>query len=314
MKKGLKKILAALAAGAMLLSMNMSAFALEYNASTAYKDANTATVTVQYTAGAEEQVAFLAEDADGIIYIDQKAGTGNQETFTFDVSLTDAIDGATLKAGSTSEAYAEAKKQTISVAGKTITVTSDENGYAAVEEATVYDGVAKLYVFPAPGYEVDVIKLDGTVLTGLAKQADGFYSIDLASTGKDVAIDVTFKTATVTGDAVAVFTKVDDNSTATDRVITVFGRVTSAKDGGILLSTAAITATTDIPENYSADATVRAFPALAVNDAGAFSVTLTEAASEDAVHLKAGTYYVGVYAANDISSAVVGSAEAVTLN
>ena len=275
MKKGLKKILAALAAGAMLLSMNMSAFALEYSASTVYKDANTATVTVNYTAGENEQVAFLAEDADGIIYIDQKAGTGSQATFDFDISLADAIAGATLKAGSTSEAYAEAKKQTISVAGKTITVTSDENGYAAVEAATVYETSVPLYVFPAPGYEVNEIKLGETVLSGLTKQGD-FYSINLAGTGETVEINVTFKTATVTGDAVAVYTTLENGSTNAERSVTVFGKVSNANEGGILLSTAAITEETQIPEDYTATAVVRAFPALAVNAAGEFSVTLKE--------------------------------------
>ncbi len=313
MKKGFVKTLVALVAGVMLLSMNMSAFALEYGASTKYKDASTATVTVNYTAGATEQVAFLAEQSTNIIYIDQKEGTGSPATFSFDIPLTSAISEFTLKAGSTNEAYTDAKKQTLSLASKTLTVTSGENGYVAVDANTTYEETIKLYVMPATGFEVNTVTVDETVQENLTLQDGKFYSINLNGLGETVAIHVTFKAATITNDAVATFTSLTDNSDESKRSITVFGTATNASAAGILLSTGELTKTTKIPTSYKATAEVRAFPALALNANHEFSVTLEENVA-DAVHLTAGTYNVGVYAANANGHDVAVGTSAVTFS
>lgn len=312
MKKGLKKTLAALAAGAMLLSMNMSAFALTYSASTTYKNATTAQVEVKYTADATEQVAFLvtksAENNNDILYIDQKEGTGSEATFSFDMSFADAKAGATLKAGSTSEAYSESKKQTVQLFGYAITVNSDANGSAAVDETTVYDGAVKLYVRPNMGYELATIVVNEEDMTNSLTSQDDGLSYSISGINKDTTINVTFAKFENNATPVATFTKVEDYTDNDKRVVTVFGATTGETEGGILLSKNAITKETKIPENYSANADVRAFPALAKDGKGQFCVTLEEEVAS-AIHLTADSYYVGVYAINGNTPAIDGNAE-----
>lgn len=302
MKKGFMKTLAALAAGAMLLSMNMSAFALTYGADTNYDaTSGNARVTVTYTADAEEQVAFLAERGAEIIFIEQKEADGTSQSFSFNVDLDDATSGvATLKAGSTKTAYAENTKETINLLGREVTLSAVGEGYVAVDTnaaltKTVYEDTIEVYALPGMGKAVASISVNGVVQGAIIPQGN-LYSITLPAE-EEVSIAFTFADATVSGTPVATFTSVTNDSTDAERSITVFGTVANAVEGGILLSTEALNEDTAIPESYRVEAAVRAYPALAVNAEGQFYITLEEDV-EGAKHLTPGTYNVGVYAVN----------------
>lgn len=246
MKKGYFKTLAALAAGAMLLSMNMSAFALEYTASTTYKDDSTATVNVSgVTAAAGDEVAFLAENSSTIIYVDQKtAGTdGKVGDFSFDIDLTGAAASPTIKVGSTSTAAGDASS--IKIGEKTITLKSDGNGFVGFADTEIkdyvgteeiadvtgkaYDGQTTIvfYAAPAAGYKVDKVQVDSGGATETVVNEAGVYTATVDGTA-DHTITVSFvEKSNVVASALATSAVVSNKG----RVLTVFGKANTSDCG-----------------------------------------------------------------------------------
>lgn len=308
MKKGLKKILAALAAGAMLLSMNMSAFALEYNASTTYTEGNTATVNVTgVKAGANDQVAFLAENGNEIIYIDQKTAdaSGAVTDFNFTIDFDDAKATPTIKVGSTSTAAGAAKS--IKLEGKTINVkpNDEEYGQVAIDSSTVYGNSFLVYVAPYSDYYAtgnytinDEFK-NGTVTN------EGAISIniaDLEATG--AIIEIEFEKLYVANEAYisnVVVKELED-----ERGFTVIGTASGATDFGALLAVDdgdsfddELLITNGEIGNYNAfTKNIKKFAAMASNAKGQFSVTVTDNGNDgEYIHLPNGKYVVAGYAA-----------------
>lgn len=301
MKKGYFKTLAALAAGAMLLSMNMSAFALEYTASTTYKDDNTATVNVtDVAATAGDEVAFLAQNGETIIYVDQKTAGANGKVgnFSFDIDLTDAAASPTIKVGSTSTAAGEAK--TIKIGEKIITLKSDGNGFVGFADTEIkdYDGTEDIadvtgktysgqttiafYAAPAAGYKVDKVQVDSSSTIDAIASNDGVYTATVDDTA-DHTITVTFAEKTgVTANATATCATVSNNG----KTLTVLGKANTS-DCGIKVGD-------------------KQYAALVTNSDGAFCVVLD--ANNTETTFTTGTS-VTVYDGESTASATVTAAE-----
>lgn len=301
MKKGYFKTLAALAAGAMLLSMNMSAFALEYTASTTYKDDNTATVNVtDVAATAGDEVAFLAQNGETIIYVDQKtAGAdGKVGNFSFDIDLTDAAATPTIKVGSTSTAAGDAK--TIKIGEKTITLKSDGNGFVGFADTEIkdYDGTKDIadvtgkaysgqitiafYAAPAAGYKVDKVQVDSESAKEVIVSVDGVYTATVDGEA-DHTITVTFvQKSGVTAQATAESATVSSDG----KTLTVLGKANTS-DCGIKVD----------EQKYAA---------LVTNSDGAFCVVLDASGTETT--FTTGTS-VTVYDGEETASATVSAAE-----
>ncbi|MBQ4518542.1 MAG: hypothetical protein II997_08165 [Clostridia bacterium] len=313
MKKGLKKILAALAAGAMLLSMNMSAFALTYNASTTYTNETTATVNVtNVTAGANDQVAFLAENGSEIIYIDQKTAdaSGNVTNFSFAIDLKDAIAAPTIKVGSTSTAAGAATS--IKLASKTASATSNnaDYGQVIVDATTVYGDVVKVYVAPYSGYAPVSYSVNGDEAQPItAISNEGYITVDLTNvSGETAAIVVNFDEADA-GDVIV--TAQPATKLPTGRGFTVFGTASNAVEFGALVAGTEGEITnvnqSDIANLVPNTGAVKKFAALAADGAGAFSITVEDAEVNGAYVLpnsiSVATYAVGT----DFKTATAGT-------
>jgi len=298
MKKGLLRILSALVAVSMLLCMGVVAFAADYNVVTRYDSANDeVTVTTSVTGATPyEQVAFLVEKAENIVWIDQKPAdaSGNANS-----AFTDAADdavGATVKVGTSSLAastFGEAK--TIALPNYTVTwsVTGTSKVYAVTEETSDNDGTTStsdkvtFYIMAAANEE----------LTGITETIGGGEAADLAINEVVVGSKVT---RTVNANATYAFTFATKDVSAapapqvaagavtapteSTKTASVVATATNATEFGILVAVAPETGDFDfsvvtadnIDEYSTSSAVIRKYHALGANAAGQFAIELQD--------------------------------------
>ncbi len=312
----------------MLLSMNMSAFALTYTVSTTYTTGAEAEVTVRYTAKGNEQVTVLAEDKNNnIVYIDQEAvdnATTFDGTFNFKVDLAAATYAgpSSVKVGSTSTAAAiPAATQKITLDGKEVTVKANGEGVVSIADldvsadvqnvivddttveqsitGTAYGTQAIVYALPAAGYQATSYKVDNGEAQAIIGSASNAFAVSITG---DCTIEVTFTEVEATGTvtvSASSFTNVDGD-------LVLIGTAGGTDDFGMLLSTEAIAAGAEV-KGYAGSfkaGEAYMFPALAKNEAGQFSVTIEDAPAD--------TYYAKAYA-NDGAALQVAAAPAASV-
>ncbi len=124
MKKGLLRALSAVVAISMLFCMSMVAFAatpivVETTYTTA--EADTVRVVTSVVANPNEQVAFLVQKEDDIIWIDQQTADGSGNASSTFTDAAEGAKGATVKVGTTSLAASNFVEQSITLPNYTVT-------------------------------------------------------------------------------------------------------------------------------------------------------------------------------------------------
>lgn len=295
MKKGLLRTLSAVVAISMLLCMGLSAAAVTTSTSvTEYDIANSKVTVTTNVAGAvpSEQVAFLVEKGENIIWIDQKpADNSGAASSSFTDTVANAI-GATAKVGTASTAAtAIAQAGAIALPSYTVTWSVDSTtsyvvavaGNAAIDkEATsvATTDTVTFYVVCAPDEELLTINGEAAALVG------GKISYNVGETkvtayefafGKK-AIDeaVTPPVATKSGDV----TKAD----AENKAATVIATAENATEFGIVVAKQGYDFT-QVEANFASLATdggegveVIKLAALGANAAGQFVIKIDDAA------------------------------------
>ena len=306
MKKGYLKTLAALATGSLLLSMSLSAFAApRFNVTTTYGSDGMVDVTVSdISAGAGDEVAFLAEKGSEIVYIDQKTADTNGSVANFTFKLTEAqATGETqtkLRVGSTSQA-ADAGK-VVELAGKTVTlaVADPATGYVEAASQKTYANTLNVYVVPAAGYKLASYTVDsGTPVTEFIKTSEGAVTISGFADGSTVTFTFTEITEPETA-TVPTSGTVTPSATTNTKKAAVIAKATGATEYGILVAETAdaINAVTDV-STLTPFTAVKKFAALAANYDGSFGVTVQDALAADETeykHFTGNTYYYSIYA------------------
>lgn len=308
MKKGYLKTLAALATGSLLLSMSLSAFAAPtFTVTTTYGSGGMVDVTVSdISAGANDEVAFLAEKGSDIVYIDQKTADENGSVADFTFKLTEAqATGATktnLRVGSTSQAAGNG--QIVELASKTVTlaVADPATGYVKAASQTTYANSLDVYVVPAAGYKFASYKIgDGAAVTNFIKTTEGAVTIS-GITG-DCTVTFTFDEV-VAGEVTEIpSVPAGSGTTATmtadnKKEAAVIAKATGAKEYGILVAATAaeIDAVTDVSALTPFTA-VKKFAALAADYNGIFGINVQDALVDGAYnHFAGDTYYYSIYA------------------
>lgn len=305
MKKGYLKTLAALATGSLLLSMSLSAFAAPtFNVTTTYNGTDgMVDVTVSdITAGANDEVAFLAEKGSEIVYIDQKTAdsNGSVANFTFKLEEADATGTpqTTLRVGSTSEAAGEG--QVVALAGKTVTlaVADPTTGYVKAATETTYASSLDVYVAPAAGYKFTSYTVgSGEPVTDVIPTNESIVTVN-GITG-DCTVTFTFTKVTVAATpTVPTSGTVTPSVTTTTKEAAVIAKATGATEYGILVAETAeaIDAVTDV-STLTPFTAVKKFAALAANYDGSFGVNVQDALVDGVYnHFTGSTYYYSIYA------------------
>jgi len=327
MKKGLKKILAATTALALLLSMGMTAMAAEYNTVTTYDADGVHVETTVSTATTEKEYTYLVhKSADAaiadseIVYIDQKKASSGTVLFSFDTDVDNLgqsgnIYSATVQVGSNEDSAPTAGTgNTITLENKTVTYSA-VNGIAYVEEAgdvtaSTFESTITFKLIPAPGYtttgmtvnnETVELATNGTVATYTATVTDGAeYVFSFAEIADPVAPVVTTPSAPATTKTEGTITFTPNNFTAVDegktRQLTYFGNVANdAKEFGILVSKATFALTNG---EISATEDVIKYAAAGKSNSGNFAISLYETKTGDNFTslLASNKLYVAVYA------------------
>lgn len=240
MKKGLLRILSALIAISMLLCMGTVALAADYNVVTRY-DSETKNVTVNTSvtgATPYEQVAFLVEKEENIVWIDQKpADAFGNASSEFTDAADDAVD-ATVKVGTSSLAAGSfGSAKTIALPNYTVewSVSGDSKVYAVTDETSDIDGTTgtsdqvTFYIMPAAD----------EVLTSISETIG---SADAAELNLAEVVINSKVTRTVTANATYTFTFATKNvSTAPAPTAVAEGDATFVE--GATCTTASVTAT-----------------------------------------------------------------------
>ncbi len=306
MKKGLKALVAFVAAAALLASMSVVAFAANYETVTTYAGNGKVSVTTTVTGVAEnEQVAYLVKNGDSIVWVDQKAAEGTGASFTF---TTDALNaaglGSTIQVGTTSIAdgsFEAIKQNKVQFDGFNVTWSTDGNGMvyafvggvASADKATSTKayGEVTFVIAPNAGYVLDTIKKGGESV-GATIGSTRTFAVDAATN-----FEFTFKAAEIT-QASATTTETDIaaengvvliNGTA---IGTEFGVLASLENADKLdtLTAAEISAMTN---NVSKGGVVK-FSALGANEDGKFIIRLAD--TEGNTFIEGKTYTGCIYA------------------
>ncbi len=308
MKKGYLKTLAALATGSLLLSMSLSAFAApRFNVTTTYGSDGMVDVTVSdISAGAGDEVAFLAEKGSEIVYIDQKTADTNGSVANFTFKLTEAqATGETqtkLRVGSTTMA-ADATGKVVELAGKTVTlaVADPATGYVEAASQKTYANTLNVYVVPAAGYKLASYKVgSGTPVTEFITTSEGAVTIS----GITDTCTVTFTFTAATAGEVTETPSVPAGSetvatkTETTKEAAVIAKATGATEYGILVAeTAEAINEVDDVSALTPFTAVKKFVALAADYNGIFGVNVQDALVEGVYnHFDRDTYYYSIYA------------------
>lgn len=316
MKKGYLKVLAAVVAAVMLMSMGLSAFAATYTTTTTYNtsDESKVDVVTEVTGvGDEDQVAYLVtENVSGnnnIIWIDQQPADDGEVTFNFTTDAANALGlGSTVKVGSTTYAANgfEAAQTEVKLASFDVTVVSAGNGKVEVDAAATTNYVT-FTVYPDAGYEFDkCVIVDGEdetevawVVGSNAKKvkvtADSDYKIYFKKIAEAEVAEVPAK---VGASAVAEVEGV--------KVGSVAGKAVGAADFGILVANEAnadllvnITAAEVAALDETAESGVRKYKALGATEAGDYVINLKD---DNGVFFTEGAVYKAVmYALNGSS-------------
>lgn len=285
MKKGLKKILAATTALALLLSMGMTAMAAEYTTVTRYDADGVHVETTVSTATTEKEYTYLVHKsadpaiADSeIVYIDQKKASGGTVLFSFDTDVDNLgqsgnVYSATIQVGSndgsawTPEA---AKDGVINLVNKTVTYSA-ENGYVYVDEdaaealnagsTSTFDDEVIFHLVPAAGYKIDGMTITkneadlgasvfGDTYTAPVANGDVFKFIfaEIEETGSATVSTVNSELPNAKEEGGITFTpnQFTEDTTAKQRQITVFGTVIGvAEEFGVIVSRKAFTLNDD---------------------------------------------------------------------
>ncbi len=298
MKKGFMKALAAVAAGAILLTMSLSAFALSYDVATVYDAQGTSEVTVSnILAAAGEEVAFLVESESAIVYIDQKTadGSGNVADFSFVVDNGDyeIRVGSTGTANSAATTFALAQNKA-TVNGFDVTVSAADAAIEAGNRVAIEAGAGfvKVYTLAAAGWGVAGYTVNGE--EGVAIENGEFFTVEVTA---NAAIEVLFTQdkdamAPITGTPVA--TAAPAQPAFGENKAGVLATATSATEYGILLTQDAaaldaISVAADVAELSEDEGDVRKFVALAKNAEGQYAVVVQNVE---------GDWYACAYAVN----------------
>lgn len=345
MKKGLKKILAATTALALLLSMGTAAMAAEYSTETTYTEDGVSVVTRVIGATPEMEYTYLvsktgtvAQDSD-IVYIDQQKAASASFNFDFvtdvdNLNVASNVYSAVVQVGS-NEATAPTvgSGNTIELVNKTVTYSA-ENGYVYVDEfgddeASTFGDTINFKLIPAAGYKIAgmTIKKNGVDLA--ASVIDDSYSATVANNDEfefifaeiaETTDPVVTTVADVTGyDAVTessvTFTpnKFTDDAEGTTRQVTYFGTVTGdAKEFGILVSKASFSLVEGAIDGAEE---VMKYAAAGKSNAGNFAISLYETKAGDNFEslLAEDSLYVAVYAVDANDAISITAASALTL-
>lgn len=277
----------------MLLCMGVVAFAADYNVVTRYNSAtDEVTVTTSVTGATPyEQVAFLVEKSEDIVWIDQKPAdlSGNASS-----AFTDAADdavGATVKVGTSSLAastFGEAK--TIALPNYTVTwsVTGTSKVYAVTEETSDNDGstttsdTVTFYILTAANEKLTGIteaigSADATELT-IGEVVVGSKLTRTVNANAEYTF--TFATKDVSAAPAPVVTKGANTITGeTSKTASVVATATDATDFGILVAVKGENSLADITSLdglSTSSSPVRKYHALGANAAGQFAIELQD--------------------------------------
>ena len=314
MKKGLKALVAIVAAGALLMSMSLAAFAATYTTETAYVTGDNTKVQVTTNVSGlsgSEQVAYLvtSNNDSEIVWVDQKAATDGAAEFQFKTAAANAKNlGSTILVGSESIAagsFAADKQNLIKLADCTATWSVNGNGqvYAVEAESTTgsVKGSAVTFVaLPDAGYALTGITANGEAVASIGTQ--NVRTFDLVA---DTAYEFTFS-AVAAGTPTA--TVANSTFAVAEKTVSIQGKATNATEFGILvgeganaLDAAAITA---MDSNVNYDGIVK-YAALGANEDGTFIISLTD---EGDVFANAAEAFSGVVYAINGSTVVTSDA------
>lgn len=270
----------------MLLCMSMVAFAdgQAYNVTTTYDGTNVTVTTSVSGAVPSEQVAFLVEKGEDIIWIDQKpADNSGAAASVFTDTVADAV-GATVKVGTASfAANSFGAVKSIALPNYTVTWTVEGSAKAIVtavaDAAEETDGnvstsrTVTFYVAAPANEKLVAINGDAPSIIGNAitynVSADTAFTFTFAA--KDVA---TAPEPTVPSQEVAAVTEVEGAKTAG-----VTATVTDAVEFGLLVAkkgTADLTAVTSLDGLGYDSALIRKYEALGANSFGQFVIQLQD--------------------------------------
>lgn len=315
MKKGLKALVAIVAAGALLMSMSLAAFAATYTTETAYVSGDNTKVQVTTSVtglAGSEQVAYLvtSNNDDSIVWVDQKAATDGAATFSFKTAAANAKGlGSSILVGSESIAagsFAADKQNLIKLAEANITWSVVGNGkvYAVEAESTTgtVEGDAVTFVaLPDAGY----------VLTGITKAGVAVPSIGTSNVRKfdgltvDTAFVFTFEAVAAGAPTASVAAA---NFAVVDKTVSIQANATNATEFGILVGegASALDAATisAMESNVNVDGIVK-YAALGANEDGTFIISLTD---EGDVFANAAEAFSGVVYAINGSTVATSSA------
>lgn len=270
----------------MLLCMSMVAFAdPDYNVTTTYDGANVTVTTSVSGAAPSEQVAFLVEKGENIIWIDQRPAdaSGNASSVFTDASA-DAV-GATVKVGTTSLAantFGDAK----SIALPNYTVTWDITGSESAVVTAVVEGVedtdkttstartVTFYVAHAANEKLVSVTYGETTDTEFVGDSKSYnvtgntnFMFNFAT--KDVAA----------APAPQIPSKEAVAPTAENKTASVTATATNATEFGLLVAvkgTANLAAVESLDGLNDTSAPIRKYEALGANAAGQFVIQLKD--------------------------------------
>ncbi len=293
MKKGLKALVAFVAAGALLASMSVAAFAANYTTETKYVTGDTTkvTVTTQVSGVAEnEQVAYLvtSNNDNSIVWVDQKAASGTTAEFSFTTDAADAKGlGSTIQVGTTSIAansFDATKENLIILPTYKATWSIVGNGkvYAfgeAADDKTEVGAtgvssadIVTFVVLPDAGYELTGIKK-----AGVPEATIGTSNVRTFALTADTAFEFTF--AATADSATAAYT--GTTLTVANAIVSIPGTATGAEFGVLASKDAANlagldAATVSAMENGASTNGVVKYAALGANEDGSFIIALED--------------------------------------
>ncbi len=291
MKKGLKALVAIVAAGALLMSMSLAAFAATYTTETVYVtgDNTKVEVTTNVTGlSGSEQVAYLvtSNNDSEIVWVDQKAATNGAVEFKFKTAAANAKGaGSTILVGSESIAagsFDADKQNLIKLADATATwsVALDQEGKAhgmvyAVEAenvtGSVKGSVVTFVALPDAGYALAGITKDGAEVPFVAGTNERAFPLDA-----DAEFVFTFE-AVAAGAPTAAFT--GTTLAVVDKTVSIPAKATNATEFGILVgagATALDAAAISAMEPNVAVNGIAKYAALGANEDGAFIISLID--------------------------------------
>lgn len=307
--KALKKIVALATALALVVCFAVSASAAVLTTTTVVQDDVSVSVTVTEVAE-NANVTYYATKNNAIVHIEQTKAVGTTAEFNF---RTDEINLLSdVKIGSTGASAVEDQ-----IPGYTITYGSQEKLIPTETTQVTFD-----YVPSAEGKLFESATASGNIEGFAATEADGVITVTFTDISSDVVISVSeidpppaVTTATAESiEAAGLIVKegfrIDEIEGETDVAIgdvnadkvgdaklTVIGKVTSAAEFGIIVSTSEITASAEgiSADEFTASYANDAFAGAIKGDDGVFAVQIIDVSDDNSV-IPAGEYNTAVYA------------------